>query len=221
MFILFGHAPEGTRALSACQERTFALFFGAMPRVTEEHLAARRRQILDAALACFSRRGFHQTSMQDIFDESGLSPGAVYRYFKSKEEIVEAIAMETLGGFAAAVESGPPGAPSEVLARLFDAVDAVPSRDQRMRLALQIWGEAVVNPRIGGFVGEAIERLRGRVAAELLVPDPDATASAIVALLQGMVVQRDIYGDRFDSGAFREAALALVSQPDRVSRQEG
>jgi hypothetical protein len=34
-------------------------------------------------------------------------------------------------------------------------------------------------------------------------------------------VQRDIHGDRFDSGAFREAALALVSQPDRVSRQEG
>jgi TetR/AcrR family transcriptional regulator, transcriptional repressor of aconitase len=192
-----------------------------MPRVTEEHLAARRRQILDAALACFSRRGFHQTSMQDIFDESGLSPGAVYRYFKSKEEIVEAIAMETLGGFAAAVESGPPGGPGEVLARLFDAVDAVPLRDQRMRLALQVWGEAIVNPRIGDFVREAIERLRGRVAAELLVPDPDATARALVALLQGMVVQRDMYGDDFDAEEFREAALALVSQPDRVSRQEG
>jgi AcrR family transcriptional regulator len=192
-----------------------------MPKVSEEHLAARRRQILDAALTCFSRRGFHQTAMQDIFEESGLSPGAVYRYFKGKEEIVEAIAMETLGGFAAAVESGPAGGPDEVLGRLLDAIDAVPLRDQRLRLALQIWGEAIVNPRIGGFVREAIERLRRRMAAELLVPDPDATARVLVALVQGMVVQRDMYAGDFDVGEFRTAALALLSQPAGASRQEG
>jgi AcrR family transcriptional regulator len=55
-----------------------------MPKVTEAHLEARRQQILDAALACFSRRGFHQSTMQDICQEAELSPGAVYRYFRSK-----------------------------------------------------------------------------------------------------------------------------------------
>src|ERR687892_1283375 len=95
-----------------------SLYFVRMPKVTEEHLAARRRQILDAALVCFSRRGFHQTSMQAIFEESGLSPGAVYRYFKSKEEIVEAIATETLSGFAVAMQSRDSGRPDEVLGRL-------------------------------------------------------------------------------------------------------
>jgi TetR/AcrR family transcriptional regulator, transcriptional repressor of aconitase len=198
-----------------------SLYFVLMPKVSEEHLAARRRQILDAALVCFSRNGFHQTSMQAIFDESGLSPGAVYRYFKGKEEIVQAIALETLVNFASAVESGPPGGPDVVLGRLLDAIDAVPLRDDRMRLALQIWGEAIVNPRVGDFVREAIERLRRRMAAELLVPDPDATARVLVALVQGMVIQRDMYADEFDADEFRAAALALVSQPEWVSRQEG
>jgi AcrR family transcriptional regulator len=182
-----------------------------MPKVSEEHLAARRRQILDAALACFSRGGFHQTSMQQIFEESGLSPGAVYRYFKGKEEIVQAIAAETLGGFAAALQTGPRGRPDEIFERLLDTIDAVEQRDQRMRLALQVWGEAMVNPRVAAFVRRAVDGLRERIAAELDCPDPDATARVLVALAQGSVVQRDLYGEDFDADEFRRAALALLS----------
>jgi TetR/AcrR family transcriptional regulator, transcriptional repressor of aconitase len=182
-----------------------------MPKVSEEHLAARRRQILDAALVCFSRRGFHQTSMQQIFEESGLSPGAVYRYFKGKEEIVQAIAAETLAGFAAALETGPPGRPDEILERLLDTIDAVELRDQRLRLALQVWGEAMVNPRVAAFVRRAIDGLRERIAAELDCPDPQGTARVLVALAQGSVVQRDLYEDEFDPDEFRAAALALLS----------
>ena len=52
-----------------------------MPKVSDAHRAARRRQILDAARRRFVRNGFHATSMQDIFAEAGLSAGAVYRYF--------------------------------------------------------------------------------------------------------------------------------------------
>ena len=62
-----------------------------MPRVLPEYLETRRREILDAAAACFARNGFHQSSMQDICNEADLSPGAVYRYFRSKEEIIEAM----------------------------------------------------------------------------------------------------------------------------------
>jgi AcrR family transcriptional regulator len=182
-----------------------------MPKVSEEHLAARRRQILDAALVCFSRGGFHQTSMQQIFEESGLSPGAVYRYFKGKEEIVQAIAAETFGEFAAALQTGPPGRPDEIFERLLDAIDSVELRDQRMRLALQVWGEAVVNPRVATFVLRALDGLRERIAAELDYPDPDATARVLVALAQGAVVQRDLFGADFDAHEFRRAALALLS----------
>jgi AcrR family transcriptional regulator len=50
-----------------------------MPKVSQEHLERRRQQILEAATECFARQGFRGTSMQDIFDASGLSAGAVYR----------------------------------------------------------------------------------------------------------------------------------------------
>ena len=46
-----------------------------MPKVTEEHLAQRRQQILDAAANCFARNGFHRTSIQDIIKESGVTAG--------------------------------------------------------------------------------------------------------------------------------------------------
>ena len=65
-----------------------------MPKVTEAHLESRRQQVLDAAFACFARNGFHQTTMQDICREAQLSPGAVYRYFASKEEIIAATCLE-------------------------------------------------------------------------------------------------------------------------------
>jgi AcrR family transcriptional regulator len=62
-----------------------------MPKVLPQYLELRRQQILDAAATCFSHRGFHPTTMQDICKEAGLSPGAVYRYFPSKESIIQAM----------------------------------------------------------------------------------------------------------------------------------
>jgi len=70
----------------------------------------RRRQILDAALACFRKRGFHQATMQEICAEAGISAGALYRYFASKAEIIGAIAEDKHAdsdeAFLAATRSG-------------------------------------------------------------------------------------------------------------------
>jgi AcrR family transcriptional regulator len=52
----------------------------------------RRAEILEAAQRCFVRTGFHQTSMQEICAEAGMSPGNLYRYFPSKEAIIAGIA---------------------------------------------------------------------------------------------------------------------------------
>jgi len=181
-----------------------------MPKVSEEHLAARRRQILDAAIVCFARQGFHGAPMQAIFEEAGLSPGAVYRYFKSKEEIVRAIAEETLGGLVDSLEPGAKG-PDELLRQLLDAIDAVDRRDERMRLAVQVWGEASVNPGVGEFVREVFGRLERRIAAGLDAPDPRAAARVLIAIAQGAVVQRNLSQD-FDAEGFRTAALSLLGK---------
>ncbi|MDH3343100.1 MAG: TetR/AcrR family transcriptional regulator [Gammaproteobacteria bacterium] len=61
------------------------------PKVSEEHQTQRRDQIVQAAITCFAKKGFHKTSMKDICHAADLSPGAVYSYFKSKEEIIETV----------------------------------------------------------------------------------------------------------------------------------
>ncbi|MFD0775947.1 helix-turn-helix domain-containing protein, partial [Streptomonospora algeriensis] len=95
-----------------------------MPKVSADYLAARREHILSAAAARFSRDGFHRTSMQDIIDEAGLSAGAVYRYFRGKDEIIAAISLDAAGAVAAivrgALETRRPAA--EVVAALPSAL---------------------------------------------------------------------------------------------------
>src|SRR5476651_121928 len=52
----------------------------------------RRTQILEAAIICFAKRGFHQASMHDISAEAGISVGLIYRYFENKEAVISAMA---------------------------------------------------------------------------------------------------------------------------------
>src|ERR1700724_2851989 len=52
----------------------------------------RHEQIMQAAMACFAKRGFHQASMHDISAEAGISVGLIYRYFANKEAVISAMA---------------------------------------------------------------------------------------------------------------------------------
>jgi TetR/AcrR family transcriptional regulator, repressor for uid operon len=71
-------------------ERSFTFRFMSLPH-TEPNLD-RRTQILDAALVCFAKCGFHQTSMHDISAQAGISVGLIYRYFANKEAVISAMA---------------------------------------------------------------------------------------------------------------------------------
>jgi len=59
---------------------------------TDTAVLDRPTQILDAAVACFAKRGFHQASMHDISAEAGISVGLIYRYFQNKEAVIAAMA---------------------------------------------------------------------------------------------------------------------------------
>jgi TetR/AcrR family transcriptional repressor of uid operon len=77
-----------------------------MRRANVQLQSDRRSEILAAAQRCFARAGFHQTSMQEICAEAGMSPGGLYRYFPSKEAIIAGIAerdrAEVVGQLASA-----------------------------------------------------------------------------------------------------------------------
>ncbi|WP_102272889.1 TetR/AcrR family transcriptional regulator [Cytobacillus massiliigabonensis] len=57
------------------------------PIVSEEYKQKKKREILDSALDCFAKKGFQVATMDDIVKRSGISKGAIYNYFKSKDEI--------------------------------------------------------------------------------------------------------------------------------------
>ncbi|HEY3185189.1 MAG TPA: TetR/AcrR family transcriptional regulator [Gaiellaceae bacterium] len=65
-----------------------------MPKVSQEHLDARRRQILDGARRVFSRHGFEGATIAKLEEETGLSRGAIFNYFPTKWEIFYALAQE-------------------------------------------------------------------------------------------------------------------------------
>src|SRR5918911_3904272 len=66
--------------------------FHPMHATAEPPPTDRKTQILDAAILCFARRGFHLTSMHDISAEAGISVGLIYRYFENKEAVIAALA---------------------------------------------------------------------------------------------------------------------------------
>jgi AcrR family transcriptional regulator len=71
-----------------------------MPKISQAHRDARRQQILDAAIACFSRDGFHATTTADIVREAGVSQGVLYLYFATKDDIIVALGDDRRHGEA-------------------------------------------------------------------------------------------------------------------------
>ncbi|MCM3124777.1 TetR/AcrR family transcriptional regulator [Mesobacillus sp. AQ2] len=61
------------------------------PIVSEEYKERKRQEILQSAHACFAKKGFEASTVDDIVAQSGLSKGAIYNYFKSKDEIYLAL----------------------------------------------------------------------------------------------------------------------------------
>lgn len=87
-----------------------------MPRLTEATKAARRAQIIEAAIACFLERGYTNTSMSDIIKASGLSSGSIYSHFTGKEDILVSAINERLENVKKLYAALPEGAgPQDIL----------------------------------------------------------------------------------------------------------
>jgi AcrR family transcriptional regulator len=195
-----------------------------MPRVSEQHLAARRQQIIDAAATCFVRDGFHGTSMQDVIREADLSVGAFYRYFRSKTELIRAIAEQIVGDLIedfdglAAAEPMPPLL--DVIRAGLQTADKRIDGDQRAKIAIQVWGEAVRDEEMAELVGGIYRQIRSRFtlivrrardAGQLGAGiDPEATGSVLFGLLQGYLLQRLLVG-HLDTEAYIAGVEALLT----------
>ncbi|MFD0313500.1 TetR/AcrR family transcriptional regulator [Streptomyces flavalbus] len=201
-----------------------------MARVSQEHLDARRRQILDGAALCFARNGFHATSMQDVLKEVDLSAGAVYRYFSGKDELIAAIVAEVMGelrvAFEDAARQSPPPSPgdlaSDVLDRTLAAreVLAVDGQPGFPRLIVQVWTETVRNEELAAVLREGYQAVlaawikvvggyqdSGMIRTDLPAED---VARTMIATVQGFIVQQSLFGP-VPTEVLRNGLRALMS----------
>mgnify|MGYP006287947799 CR=1 FL=1 len=182
-----------------------------MPKVTEAHRQARRKQILMAAFACFGRKGVHKTTMQDICEEADLSPGAVYNYFDGKDDIIRGIAEESQGSLDAFFDAVDQDQPvPQVLADIMTRLGAfVEHPDDAVggghRVRVRLWGEALnasdvhelLQENLSHFIERFAELVRegqedGTVKQDV---DPEDLARALLAVHQGMVLQKALSPD--------------------------
>jgi AcrR family transcriptional regulator len=196
-----------------------------VPRITAARAGIQRERILDAALSCFAREGFQAATMQDIVAESGLSPGAIYGYFKGKTDMVMAIASERHAMERRRMEHAmTAGDIHDSLIRLVEGFvlglrDAQEARWRR--LAVQLWAESLSNPRLKrealDGVAQAIDVLspmvkkaqrEGRWPPHL---NPESASRVMVAILQGVSLQL-AWDDRIDIPRFA-AALRIMIDP--------
>jgi len=210
-----------------------------MPKVTEAHLEARRSQILDAAWTCFARKGYHQATMQDICQESGLSPGAIYRYFESKEAILKAINDRSQEMGRALVEearslAGDPLNTLEIIGQTILAYFNDPMVETTSRVNIEIFPEVIRNEQLRAgrreeltFWHRAVAQLLSE-AKELgqLRPevDPDSLAALLICAWEGIRQYSLLDPHLFRPERLIELMRALVSEgvvvePEKLGRE--
>jgi AcrR family transcriptional regulator len=193
--------------------------------VTQQYVQRRRREILDAAWACFARDGFHATTMDDVIATAGVSSSVVYRWFRGKDELVAACVAEAVQGGVDELELtlrvDPPVPLADAVERVVTAMLARTVRgDQDLSaLAIQAWTEALRIADIHDLVGSLYGRIRAgladlirrHVAAGTAPPeiDPEAAAQPLFALIPGFLVQRLLLGAEDPHDYARAAASVL------------
>lgn len=192
---------------------------------SEARAEARRRQILDAAEACFRARGFHAATMAEIAAAAGLSVGQIYRFFENKEAVIEAITdqqMDELMDTVAEIE-GREGAVEAIRLMLAKGFDKL-CEPGCAPLMLEVTAEAARNPRIAAIVREhdrkireAISDLLGKVQGGVRANDCERRAEFVCMIFEGVAFRmiRNPQFDRDTLGDLQDWLLTkLLAEPN-------
>jgi len=152
-----------------------------MPRLTEKYRQRQRLVITVAARLCFARRGFYATTMDEIIAQAGMSPNTVYRYFASKDAIVQAVCVQKTEEIAARIDAmatqasaGPAPTPGAVftigvrsLTHPSAAAPGDPAVDDEAQVAylmLNIWAQMFIDPKLRATLEPAFRNVYKAIA---------------------------------------------------------
>ena len=206
-----------------------------MPRVSTAFKQDRRTEILEAARRCVARSGFHQTSMQEICAEAGMSPGNLYRYFPSKEAIIAGIAerdrAEVGAELGAAQFTDDFFATFEALARHH----LVERNADDVGLCTEMVAESRRNPAIGRIMQEFDKEVHARLVAMMQaaaqrgdIPagtDFDGVVTMLMVIADGVWWRRAV-DPAFDAEAMLPIFMDLTrhmllgASPDETKNKE-
>jgi AcrR family transcriptional regulator len=149
-----------------------------MSQIPPEPTLDRRTQILEAAMVCFAKRGFHQASMHDISAEAGISVGLIYRYFANKEAVIAAMAEGHKTEIQDLLERARQ-APTlfESLEILFTAHCCENSPKVLSAFVVDLYAEASRNPPIADMVRDVLQTAMDGVT-DLIARSPEAQQNA-------------------------------------------
>lgn len=200
-----------------------------MRKIDPERYAARRQEIIEAAEVCFRRDGYRGASMSSICAQAGMSPGHLYHYFKSKDEIVRAHMGAMLEETIFSMEQGFPAFQGPFVERLADWLCEILRRmlanPNRQAMVLEIAAEAGRNPEVAGILRERIGVMLTKVTVLIrkeqdrgsVNPSVDAAylVLTIRSLIRGMLTpptnDPQIFPEEEKYRMLRQVVLALCS----------
>ena len=207
-----------------------------MPRLTDATKAARRAQIIEAAISCFLEKGYTNTSMSDIIKASVLSSGSIYSHFSGKEDILITAINERLNNVKELYETLPEGAgPQDIL----ETIHTNQLVNDNFSAMLRIRAKSLHAPEIARAIADIMPLLQGIIvktltpwAAEQLTvlheinpnsaqcsPEQEAlitdyardTADAFMMVFQGYML-RSFFGAPEEKDRLYRVALALLPE---------
>ena len=207
-----------------------------MPRLTDATKAARRAQIIEAAISCFLEKGYTNTSMSDIIKASGLSSGSIYSHFSGKEDILITAINERLNNVKELYETLPEGAgPQDILETIYTNQLVNDNFSAMLRIRL----ESLHAPEIARATADIMPLLQGIIVKTLTpwateqlsvlheinpdsaqrTPEQEAliadyardTADAFMMVFQGYML-RSFFGSTEEKDRLYRVALALLPE---------
>jgi len=163
-----------------------------MPRVSEDHLAARRRQILDGARRCFAEYGYEQATVRRLEQTIGLSRGAIFHHYRDKDTLFFALAREDAARMA---EVASREGLIQVMRDMLAAPDEFDWLATRLEIARKLRNDPVFHQgwveRSAELASATSERLRKQKQAGRLRDDvaPDVLQCYLDLVLDGLVAR--------------------------------
>jgi len=175
-----------------------------------DRVQERRQQIMQAAMSCFARKGYHKTTMDDIVAESGLSKGTLYWYFRSKDELffslVNSFFLEMQQDIDAIFEQDT-SATDKLRSIAYEFARSYEEVAEFLNVFFEFWVQGTLNEQLNQLFHSMLVEYRGKLAGiieegvkagEFKKVDADQLAVTVMAAYDGLWFYKMLMPDEVD-----------------------